>query len=223
VETSDCADPEAANAEITGALTIGTAAAQSGGLISVIYAPVLAGFQAYIDHANVEQLLGDVELKLVVADDQGKPELTPVAVGGLLEAGAAVVSALPGSANNLAVRESLNDNCVPQLMSLASTPRLGEVRSYPWTMGGVVTETVETTVYANAIVRALGVDATVALLVSNDSAGAGYANAFERAAADTGLSIVEQQVVEPNVIDPPVTQVVTIAGPRCPGPRARPS
>jgi len=214
VDTSGCINPAAANAEITDTLTIGTAAPQSGGLISVIYAPVLAGLQAYIDEANAQKLLGPVELTLVIADDEGKPEFTPVAVGGLLDAEADLVTALPGSANNLAVRESLNENCVPQLMSLASTPRLGEVRRYPWTLGGVVTETVETAVYANAIVRSIGEEATVALLVSGDEAGMTYATAFAEAALGTGLAIVDQQVVEPDVIDAPAAQVGAMAARR---------
>lgn len=211
VDTSGCVDPGEAEAEIAGTLTIGTTAPQSGGLVSVIYAPVLAGYQAYIDTANADELLDGIELKLVIADDEGKPELTAVAVSGLLAADADVISALPGSANNLAVRESLNSNCVPQLMALANSPRLGDVRHFPWTMGGVVTETVETTVYANAIARTIASDATVALVVSRDESGSSYANAFVTAAQDTELEIVDLQTVEPNVIDAPSAQVVSMA------------
>lgn len=211
IDTSSCADPTAADAEITNTITIGTAAPQSGGLVSAIYAPVLVGYQAYIDQANADQLLGDVRIELQIADDKGQPELTPVAVDGLLDAGAAVISALPGSANNIAVREFLNTRCVPQLMSLASSSRLGDALNFPWTMGGVVTDTVETTVYANAIRRSVGDDATVALLVSNDDAGLGYAASFITAAADLGVDVVLQQTVEPSIIDAPTVQVVTMA------------
>ena len=104
-------------------------------------------------------------LEVVVADDMGNAALTPVAVGGLLEAGADVVSGVIGSANNLAVRTQLNRACVPQLMSLATSERLGEVVDAPWTMGGQVPEGVETTIYVNSISRSLGEDATVGLLV----------------------------------------------------------
>jgi len=214
VDTSSCADPEAAEAEITTSITIGTAAPQSGGLISSIYAPVLVGFQAYIDQANADRVLGDVRIELEIADDKGQPELTPVAVDGLLDAGASVISALPGSVNNLAVRQFLNMNCVPQVMSLANTPRLGDPRNFPWTMGGVVTEAVETTIYANAIHRDLDDDATVAILVTNDDSGTSYAGAFAAAADEIGIDVVVQQTVEPAVIDPPSAQMLTIAGER---------
>ncbi|MEO7399075.1 MAG: ABC transporter substrate-binding protein [Ilumatobacteraceae bacterium] len=211
VDTTACADAASADTEITGTLTIGTTAPQSGGLVTTIYGPVLAGFRAYVDVANAQGLLAGVALELVVADDEGRPELTPVAVSGLLDAGADVVSALPGSANNLAVRDLLNDACVPQLMSLARSVRLGEVRQFPWTMGGLVTSVLETTVYVNTIVRSIDEDATVALLVSNDDTGTSYARSFLDAAADTDLSIVEQQLVEPDVVDAPARQVLIIA------------
>jgi branched-chain amino acid transport system substrate-binding protein len=211
VDTSSCADPAAADAPISGTLIIGTTAPQTGDLISMIYAPVLTGFRAAIDSANAAGALGDVRIDVVVADDKGMPELTPVAVDGLLAAGASIISALPGSAHNLAVRELLNTRCVPQIMSLASTDRLGEPRDFPWTMGGLVTDTVETTVYANAIQRTRGEDTMVSLLVSNDDAGLEYASAFTTAAVDAGLTLAGQQVVEPNVIDAPAPQVLTLA------------
>ncbi|MEO6124071.1 MAG: ABC transporter substrate-binding protein [Ilumatobacteraceae bacterium] len=211
VDTAGCADPAAADATIASPLIVGTAAPQSGGLVSSIYAPVLVGYQAYIDQANANALLGDVQIELQVADDKGQPELTPVAVAGLLDAGASVISALPGSVNNIAVRAFLNTNCMPQLMSLASSSRLGDAKNFPWTMGGVVTDTVETTVYANAIRRSVGMDATVALLVSNDDAGLDYAASFGTAATDLGVDVVLQQTVEPGVIDAPTAQVVTMA------------
>ena len=211
VDTAACPDRGAADAEITTSITIGTAAPQSGGLVSAIYAPVLVGFQAGIDRANADAALGDIRIQLEVADDKGQPELTPVAVDGLLEAGAALISALPGSVNNLAVRAFLNDNCVPQVMSLSNSARLGDPHNFPWTMGGLVTENVETTIYANTIHRALGDDATVALLVTNDDSGTSYAAAFTRAAEDIGIDVVLEQTVEPAVIDPPSAQMLTMA------------
>ncbi len=209
VDTSAC--PAAVTASIAGTIVIGSVAPQTGGLISAVYAPVIKGFQAYIDMADQQRVLGDVGLDLVVADDQGDPALTPVAVSGLLAAGTSVVSGIIGSANNLAVRSRLNDACTPQLMALGTSARFGDVIAAPWTVGALVPVTVETTVYVNSIVRSQGEDARVALLVTDDGDGQTFANSFTSAAGDTSITMIGHQTVEPNVIDPPNRQLLEIA------------
>ncbi|MCU1365822.1 MAG: transporter substrate-binding protein, partial [Ilumatobacteraceae bacterium] len=211
VDTSQCSDPAAAEQPITGTLTIGSIAPQTGGLISAVYAPLVSGFQAYVDHANEARLLGDVQLKVVVADDQGDPALTPAAMGGLIAAGADVVSGILGSANNLAVRSQANGACIPQLMSLGNSSLLGDVSAAPWTMIGLVPVTVETTVYVSSIVRLRGEHARVSLLISDDNDGQTFASSFNAAASDTDVQVVGQQVVEPNVIEAPSNQLLAIA------------
>ncbi|MCU1394620.1 MAG: branched-chain amino acid transporter substrate-binding protein [Ilumatobacteraceae bacterium] len=179
-----------------------------------VYAPLIKGFKAYIDQANASHLLGDVQINLVVADDQGDPTLTPAAVGGLIDAHADVVSGILGSANNLAVRSQLNSACIPQLMALGNSARLGDVAAAPWTMGALVPVTVETTVYVNSIVRMQGEDAKVALLVSDDSDGQTFASSFTDAASATSLQLTGQQLVEPDVIVAPNAQLLAIAADR---------
>jgi ABC-type branched-subunit amino acid transport system substrate-binding protein len=73
---------------------------------------------------------------------------------------------------------------------------------------------VETTVYVNSIVRSQGETSSVALLVSDDSDGQTFANSFVAASSDTALSVVDQQVVEPNVIVAPNAQLLQIASHR---------
>jgi branched-chain amino acid transport system substrate-binding protein len=190
---------------------IGSVGPQTGGLVSAVYAPVIKGFKAYIDLAEEQHLLGDVGLDLVVADDEGDPALTPVAVSGLVAAGASVVSGIIGSADNLAVRTQLNEACIPQLMALGTSARFGDVTGAPWTVGALVPVTVETTVYVNSIVRLQGEKAKVALLVTDDSDGQTFANSFSSAVADTSISVIGEQTVPPNVIDPPNRQLLEIA------------
>ncbi|HEY4331224.1 MAG TPA: ABC transporter substrate-binding protein [Ilumatobacteraceae bacterium] len=212
VDTGRCTDKAAVAAPITGTLTIGSVAPQSGGLISTVDRPIIQGFKAYIDHANSTDLLKGVQLNLVVADDHGDAALTPAAVSGLLAADAQVVSGIIGSANNLAVRDLLNRQCIPQLMALGNSPKLGDVASAPWTMGALVPVTVEATVYADSIVRLDGPKARIALLVSDDDQGEGEADAFIAAAADTSLQVVDKQTVHADNILPPVDELTTIAG-----------
>ena len=209
VDTSAC--PPDVSSPITGTIVVGSVAPQTGGLVSVVYAPVIKGFKAYIDHAAAQQLLGQTGLDLVVADDQGDPALTPVAVSGVLAAGASIVSGIIGSADNLAVRAHLNASCIPQLMALGTSARFGDVSAAPWTVGGLVPVTVETAVYVNSIVRQQGERAKVALLVTDDSEGQTFANSFAAAAGDTSISVIGRQTVPAGVIDPPNRQLLEIA------------
>ena len=209
VGTTAC--PRDVTAPITGTVVVGSVAPQTGGLISAVYAPVIKGFEAYIHRAEDQQLLGQIGLDLVVADDQGDPALTPVAVSGLLAAGVSVVSGIIGSADNLAVRAHLNAACIPQLMALGTSARFGDVTGSPWTVGALVPVTVETTVYVNSIVRLQGENAKVALLVTDDSDGQTFANSFAAAVADTSITVIGQQTVPAGVIDPPNRQLLEIA------------
>lgn len=211
IDTHRCPSASGVDEPITGSVTIGSIAPQTGGLVSAVYAPLIKGFKAYIDHANESGLLGATHIQLVVADDQGDPALTPAAASGLIAANADVVSGVLGSANNLAIRGLLNDACIPQLMALGNSARFGDVVGFPWTIGALVPVTVETTVYVNSIVRAQGEHSSVALLVSDDSDGQTFANSFRAAASDTGLTVLTQQVVEPNVIVAPNSQLLHIA------------
>ena len=214
VNTAGCADRAAVISPITDTLIIGSVAPQTGGLITAIYKPVVQGFQAYIDKTNAEHLLGNVQLEYVVADDGGNSELTPLAVVGLLDSGADVVSGVIGSSSNLAIRGQLNKACVPQLMALGNSPKLGEVGNAPWTMSGEVPVNVETTIYVNSISRTIGEDSTIGLLVTDDDAGTAYSSSFVAAASETEVEVISQQTVPAANIDPPSIALVTLADKR---------
>ena len=57
VDTEDCVDPDRANAPIEGTISIGSSGPLSGGPAAAAFAPVIAGFQAYIDYANEQGLM----------------------------------------------------------------------------------------------------------------------------------------------------------------------
>ncbi|HRE01091.1 MAG TPA: ABC transporter substrate-binding protein, partial [Ilumatobacteraceae bacterium] len=211
VDTSRCADLAAATTVIDDTFVIGTTAPQSGDLSETIYAPVVEGMRAYIAQANRDDVLGSVRVELQVADDKGQAELSPVAVDGLADAGADVIAAMAGVANNLAVRDYLSDNCIPQVMSLATSSRLGEARTYPWTMGGLVTDTLEITAFADAIRRSTGEGATLGIVTVEDADGDAYAAAVAAAAGENDLRIVVRQTVLPGVFDAPVPQARVLA------------
>jgi ABC-type branched-subunit amino acid transport system substrate-binding protein len=212
VNTDDCIDPDAANAPIEGTVKIAAAMPLTGGVAAAAFAPVKDGFEAYIQYANENNLLEGYTLEVSIADDQYNAELTPGAVATEIDNGAHLFSGIIGTPNNLAVRDTLNDECIPQLNALTGSPAWGEVADYPWTTGILVPYTVESRVYAAQIAELYPDGATVSLFYVNNEFGQIYADAFEEVAGDFGIEILGEQTIEPTDSNPPTSQVTTIAG-----------
>jgi ABC-type branched-subunit amino acid transport system substrate-binding protein len=211
VDTSECIDEEAANAPIEGTLKIGSVMPLSGGVAAIAFAPVKSGMETYIKYANENNLVPGVTLELSVADDQYNKDLTPGEVDKLLDAGVHIFSGIIGSPNNAAVRDTLNEECVPQLMALTGSPAWGEVADYPWTTGALVPYPVEAKVYAAQLQEQFPDGATVALFTVNNEFGQIYVEAFKEVAGEYGIEIVEEQTIEATDEAPPTAQVNEIA------------
>jgi branched-chain amino acid transport system substrate-binding protein len=210
VDTSACADPARAEQPIEGTVDVGVAVPLSGGPAGA-FGPVKDGFQLYIDMASEQGLLPGYTLTTDIRDDQYDSAQTPGVVDGLINDGVDIFAGLIGSANNLAVRDTLNDQCIPQLAALTGSPAWGQIADYPWTTGALVPYGIEASVYA-AKLNELKPGARVALYYVNNEFGKDYIDEFKTKAGELGFQIVDEQTVEPDITDPPVTQVGSIAG-----------
>jgi len=207
-----CADPAAATAPITGTLTIGSAMPMSGSP-AIAFAPVKDGFELYLKYANDNKLLGDVVLKSDIRDDQYDATQTPGVISQLIDAKVNIFSSIIGTPNNLAVRDTLNEECIPQLLALTGNPAWGaDVAKYPWLTGGLVPYDIEAKMYANSLKDLLGEGGTVGLFYINTEFGKIYADAFKPEAERLGLKVVDEQTVEGTDENPPTNQVGSIAG-----------
>jgi branched-chain amino acid transport system substrate-binding protein len=215
VDTGNCSDPAAAEAPIEGELRIGAAQPLSG-TPAVAFAPVKEGFELYLKYANDNGLVPGITLVPDIRDDQYDPTQTPGVVESLIDENINIFSGIIGSPNNLAVRDLLNEECIPQLNALTGSPAWGEVAEYPWTTGALVPYTVEAKIYAKSMHEQLGDGATVGVFTVNNDFGKIYLEAFKQAAADEGLEIVEEQTIEPTETTPPTNQVNAIAA-KAPG------
>ncbi len=212
VNTDDCIDPDAANALIEGTINIASVMPLTGdSSADEAFAPVKDGWLAYMDYANEQGILGDITINPSVEDDQYSKDLTPGAVSAAIDNGADVFSGIIGSPNNLAVRATLNEECIPQLSSLTGSPAWGEVAEYPWTTGELVPYGTESKVYAKQIAELYPEGATVALFYVNSEFGQVYADAFKELAGDYGLEIVDEQTIEATDTAPPASQITSIA------------
>jgi ABC-type branched-subunit amino acid transport system substrate-binding protein len=212
VNTDDCIDPDAANAPIEGTVKIGSAMPLTGGVAAAAFAPVKGGFEAYINYANEKGLLGpDLKAEVTIEDDQYNKDLTPGAVSKQIDAGVNLFAGIIGSPNNGAVRDTLNQECIPQLNALTGSPAWGEVADYPWTTGILVPYTVESKVYAKQLAELYPDGAKVALFYVNNEFGQVYADAFKELAPDYNLEIVDEQTIEATDAAPPTSQITSIA------------
>ena len=212
VNTDDCIDPAAAEEIIEGTIKIGSVMPLTGdSSADEAFAPVKDGWLAYMDYANEQGLLGDITIEASVEDDQYSKDLTPGAVSKGIDNGVQVFSGIIGSPNSLAVRDTLNEECIPQLNNLTGSPEWGKVTEYPWTTGQLVPYGTESKVYAKQIAELYPDGATVALFYVNSEFGQVYADAFKELAGEYGLEIVDEQTLEATDTAPPTSQITSIA------------
>ena len=212
VDTEDCIDPDRVNAPIEGTVSIGSSGPLSGGPAAAAFAPVIQGFEAYIDYANESGLLPDHDITVSFGDDQYDPALTPGVINGALDDGAHLISGMIGTPNNLAVRDTLNEECIPHLEAASGDPAFGEVADYPWTMGSNLPYDTEWEIYAADVAKEFPDGATVALYYVNNDAGVVSKEGFETAAEELGIEVIDDQTVEAAESAPPTAQLSSIAG-----------
>jgi branched-chain amino acid transport system substrate-binding protein len=210
VDTEDCSDPDRANAPIEGTINIGSAMPLSGGAAAAAFEPAARGLEAYINYANENDLVPGYELALTIGDDQYDPALTPGVVNGLIDDGVHLFAGIIGTQNNLAVRDTLNEECIPQLNVLAGDPRFGEVADYPWTTGLLTSYEYEFGGYVQSIVENFP-DSTIGLFYVNSEFGNISIDNFRAAADEAGLEIVDEQTVELGDEAPPQAQLSSLA------------
>jgi ABC-type branched-subunit amino acid transport system substrate-binding protein len=132
-------------------------------------------------------------------------------VDHLLDDGVDLFAGIIGSPNNLAVRDALNEECVPQLLALTGSPAWGQAQDYPWTTGALTPYDVEASIYATKLSELMP-NASVAVYSVDNDFGKAYVDAFKAKADELGFTIVDEQMIDPAVNDPPSAQVASIAG-----------
>ncbi len=197
VDPEACDDPDAATAPIDGSLKIGTSLPLSGGP-AVLFAPLAAGQQAYIDYFNAE--FGGIDgqpIELVVKDDQYQADLTVANVDELIfDDEVDMLSGIVGTPNNLAIRESTNAQCIPQLAAATGAPDWGDIENYPFTTGLLVPYEIEVRVFGDYVLEQFGEGATVGLIYVNNEFGQAYVSLMEAYAEENGLEIVAQETID---------------------------
>jgi branched-chain amino acid transport system substrate-binding protein len=161
------------------------------------FGTVGAGARAYFDHVNAKGGIHGRRISYRTYDDAYNPALTVQLTRKLVEQDKvfAVFSSV-GTANNLAIRDYLNAQKVPQLFAGDGSQAIGRsFARHPWTMGFLMSYRGEGDVYGKTLVRTRP-RARIAVLYENSELGRDMLTGLTRAIAGKAPKIVAKESYE---------------------------
>lgn len=213
IDTADCVtDPSSVTIE-GDTIKLGTSLPQSGQYAA--FNNINLGQQAYFRYVNDE--LGGIDVggkkykvELVATNDEYAADKTVANVTSLVEDDDVfALFNVVGTKNNLAIRDYVNENCVPNLFAATGSPAWGN-REYPWLIG---TFLVPYPLEMQALVTYLAEtkpDAKIAILRANDDFGRSYSETLESLIEGTDLTIVAEETYDPESTEV-ASQVTSLA------------
>ena len=161
------------------------------------FGTVGAGAKAYFDYVNAKGGVHGRKISYRYYDDAYNPAQTVQMTRRLVEEDSvlAVFNSV-GTANNLAIREYLNAQKVPQLFAGDGSQEIGRsFARYPWTMGFLMSYRGEGNVYGKTLVKARP-RARIAVLYENTELGRDMLTGLTRAIAGKGPRVVAKESYE---------------------------
>jgi len=155
------------------------------------------GAKAYFDYVNAKGGVNGRTIEYRYYDDAYNPAQTVQLTRRLVEQDKifAIFNSI-GTANNLAIRDYLNAQKVPQLWAGDGAQSIGRSwAKYPWTMGFLMSYRGEGDVYGKTIVKSRP-KAKIAVLYENTELGLDMLTGLTRAIAGKGPRIVAKQAYE---------------------------
>ncbi|MCW2530367.1 MAG: Extracellular ligand-binding receptor [Pseudonocardiales bacterium] len=177
-------------------ITFGLSHPESGP--SAVTGQIADGVRAYFDYANAE--LGGVKnhkFKLVTMDDAAQPARTVANVNAMLAKDAVFgfVSNL-GTPNNLAIRDQLEKQCVPNLLISTGSAALVDPVDHPFTVIANATYATEAYAFVDYVAKN-NPGASIASITEDSDFGKSYREPLLAAAKAKNLTVVSQQTYEP--------------------------
>jgi branched-chain amino acid transport system substrate-binding protein len=145
---------------------------------------------AYLKKINAAGGINGRKVTLVSLDDAFSPPKTVEQTRKLVESDSvlAIVGSV-GTPTNLAVTKYLNSRAVPQILLLASTPKLDDPENLPWTTTFMMPQPVETHIYAEYLLRTKPA-AKIAVIYQNDDLGKGNLTSFKAALGSKASAMI---------------------------------
>jgi len=161
------------------------------------FGTVGAGAKAYFDYVNAKGGVHGRSISYRFYDDAYNPVQTVQLTRKLVEQDQVfAVFGSVGTANNLAIRDYLNAQKVPQLFAADGSQAIGRsAASHPWTMGFLMSYRGEGDVYGKTLVESRP-RAKVAVLYENTELGKDMLTGLTRSIAGKGPKIVAKESYE---------------------------
>jgi branched-chain amino acid transport system substrate-binding protein len=176
------------------------------------YAPIPGGMGAYFSYINARGGVNGRKINWHYEDDGYNPANTVQLTHKFVEQdhAFALVGGL-GTEPQLAVRQYLNDNKVPQLfVATGATTFDRDFAQYPWTIGWQPDYEAEGSIYGKYIVKNLS-SAKVGVLYQNDDYGNDYLRGLKAGLTAAHASmIVSSQAYDLSATTPPTVQVAKL-------------
>jgi branched-chain amino acid transport system substrate-binding protein len=158
---------------------------------------------AYLRKINASGGINGRQVRLVSLDDAFAPAKTVEQTRKLVEGdGVLAIVGSVGTPTNLAIAKYLNSKAVPQILVLASTPKLDDPENLPWTTTFMIPQPVETRIYAEYLLKAKP-DAKIAVIYQNDDLGKGNLAGFKAALGSRASTMVVAEAAY-DIMDPTV-------------------
>jgi ABC-type branched-subunit amino acid transport system substrate-binding protein len=170
------------------------------------------GINSYFQYVN--ETKGGIDgrkVVLEVKDDGYQPDKTKTNVDEALGQNKyAGMLTIIGTPNNLAVWDTLNDECMPQLLNGTGAPQWGDINNHPWTTGMQLDYASEAGLWAEWLKKEHPDKTKVAALAFNNDFGKSYVNGFAQFIKDSDIEVIAQEYHEPTAPDL-TNQFTTIA------------
>jgi branched-chain amino acid transport system substrate-binding protein len=195
IDTSTCPTQPDTTGVSGNTVTFGTSLPESG-----LYAPfsnILHGEQAYFNYVNAN---GGVDvggkkyqIKLKDYDDQYIASKTVTNVQTMLNSNNVFgLFNVVGTKNNLAIRDLINSQCVPDLFAASGATQWGN-HAFPWLIGSeLVPYPLEVKTFVDYLKKTKP-NATIAVLKANDDFGQSYADTLTDLVKGTQLKVVKTE------------------------------
>lgn len=171
------------------------------------YSAIPKALNGYFKKVNEAGGVNGRKIEFVTYDDGYEPQRALTNARKLVEQDKVFALFNPlGTANNVAMRDYLNQKKVPQLFVATGATVFGSDQAkYPYTTGWQPTYGTEAKVYAKYL-KQTKPDAKVAVLLQNDGFGKDLLGGFTEGIKGSGISVVAQETYEPT--DPTVAPQV---------------
>ena len=156
------------------------------------------GANSYFKYINDNGGIDGRNIVLDVKDDGYAPDKTKTNVDEAIQSGdyASLLTVL-GTPNNLAIWDTTNDECMPQLLNGTGGAAWGDVENHPWTTGMQLDYFSEAQLWAAWLMKEHPEAKKVAMLTYNNDFGKSYSKGFKAAIEGTDVTVVDEELHEP--------------------------